>query len=496
MNALQEAAYRRLAARYPNAAAYGREVLGNFVTPQQEEIALQLNEPPYRVLVPSANNVGKTFLAGTVINWFHDRYDPGIVLATSSSFDQVEKQMFKEVRRQRPFGLGLMPKAPDIFHHDLHFVHGFSTNKADSFHGHHDSHLLLLFDEATGINPEFADRGETMYQAREGHGWLAFYNPNDSTTWPYAAEQGGDWHVVRLSALDHPNIAAELRGEPPPVPAAVRLDRVEARILKECDFCGNTPEDETCFLWPPAEVQATLRPPVNPVVPWGWWKPLTALFEVQVLGRWPSRSQSSVWSEAEVKRCRWKPTVAASWMPQIGCDMARDGRDKICIAVRKGIALVHLEEYPSATRTPVIADRLRALCDLYVPKGMPPRAVPVLIDDTGGYGSGVVDYHEGYRFIGLKASSAANDPDLYPNVRSELWWSLKIAGEQKAFTMGGCAVGAELLPKLEAELKAARYVLDYKNRRVIAGKDELKKVLKRSPDYCEAVCHAWYPVAQ
>lgn len=498
MTPTQEAAYRHLAARYKSdPCGYARDVLGVTLTSQQQEIARRLLEPPYRVLVPSANGVGKTNAAGWLINWFHDQFDPGIVLATSSTGRQVKRQLFKEVRKVRPFGLGLLPRDPTVFHREDHYVQGFSTNKADSFQGSHETNLLLLMDEATGVEAEFWDRGETMFKGIEGHGWLCFYNPNDSTTPAYAAEQSGEWHVVRLSALDHPNILAELRGLKPPVPAAIRLKRVVARIKKGCEYLGRDlpPDAEGAFLWPTLEARKWLSEPPDPELPWGWYLPVDPLFEVQILGRWPSKSTYAVWGPADADRCMKGCEVRPEWPVQIGVDMARSGGAKIVVGVRKGIALVGLHELPSATRSRPVADFLRGLCDRWAPPGVDPTEVPVLIDDTGGYGAGVVDYPEGYTFLGIKSSESAARPGDYPNKRSELWWELKIAAEEGGFLLGNltAATGADLIPLLRADLLAARYAPNRKSQRVVERKEAMRERLKRSPDYADAVCLAWYP---
>jgi hypothetical protein len=491
----QEAAYRRLAGRYAaDPVGYARDVLGLVTTPQQEEIARKLLLPPYRVLVPSANAVGKTALTGALVNWHHDNHDPGIVLATSSTFRQVQRQLFKEVRRQRPFQLGLLPRAPFLFHREDHFVQGFSTNKADSFQGSHETSLFLAFDEATGIHSDFWDRAETMFKGLPGHAWLATYNPNDSTTPAYAAEQSGEWHVVRLSALDHPNILAELRGLPPPVPAAIRLKRVATRIKRQCEYLGRDlpPDAEGAFLWPTLEARKWLTEPPHPDIPWGWYLPLDPLFEVQILGRWPSKATYAVWSPAEVDRCFRSVEIEENWPVQVGADMARGGGAKITIAVRKGIALAELKELPSSTKSRPVADELRRICDRWAPPGVDPTDVPVLIDDTGGYGSGVVDYPEGYRFIGIKSSEAAGRPADYPNRRSELWWELKTAADEGGFRIA-LRHGKELLPTLRGDLLAPRYAPNKKSQRVVESKEAIRERIKRSPDHADAVCLAWYP---
>ena len=492
MTPLHEAAYRALAARYPHdPAGYARDVLGFTPAPRQLDIAAALLRPPHRVLVPSANKVGKTSASGWLINWHHDSFNPGVVQATSSSFRQVQTQLFKEVRKLRPFFLGLQPRSPEIAHLPNHFALGFSTNKADSFKGQHEAALFLLFDEATGVHSDFWDAGETMFQPGPGMAWLATYNPHDTTTPAYAAEQGGGWAVVRLSALEHPNIAAELRGEPPPVPSAVRLARVEARILRQCERCE--PGTEGAFLWPPLPVVGVV-PENAGSVPWGWYKPVDPLFEVQVLGRWPSGGTRAVWTPADLRAARLIVEVDPAWPVQIGCDMARGGGNKIGIAVRKGVAVKVLRTLPSTTKSPEVAAELRSLAWEWAPPGTDPKAVPVLIDDTGGYGSGVVDYPDGYNFHGINSSRTARDPEKYPNTRSELWWTTKLAFDGGAFGLGNVEQGRELVPTVEQDFTAARYSLDGKGRRVVEGKDAMSARIKRSPDLGDAVNLSYFPV--
>ena len=478
------AAYRRVAGGYAaDPIGYAGDVLGAVLTPQQAAVPAALLAPPRRLLMPSANAVGKTFALGWLANWHHDSFDPGMVLATSATFRQVRTQLFKEVRRLRPFGLDLLPRAPEVHHHERHAVYGFATNRPDSFQGQHEGAFLILMDEATGVPAEFAERAETMFKGIAGHGWVCTYNPNDPTTWPYAAEQSGAWAVQRLSALEHPNILAELRGEPPPVPGAVRLDRVLERIGRECDDCGHTPADGA-FEFPAGS---------------GYWhKPVRPEFNPQVRGRWPEQATNAIWGQEDRRRCEPAAAIDPDWPVQIGCDVARFGGDRFVFAVRKGVALVHLEahtHWPTRAVSRHAADRLRELCEEYAPPGVPPKLVPCAVDDSGGYGSGVTDYPEGYSFVGVSSSQSALDPGRYPNKRSELWFLTRLAADQGGFLTGSCGPGRDLVDQLWQELTAARYTLDRKGRRVAEGKDAVKERLRRSPDLADGVNLAWYPVA-
>lgn len=490
------AALRRELASYPDdPLGYAEDVLGAKLTPDQQEIPGLLQQPPHRMLVPSANKVGKSYAAGWLINWHYDNFDPGITLVTSATWTSLTTQVFKEVRRHRAqvpaAARNLLPRAPNIFDRDEHQVIGYSPRNPDAAQGHHAAHWLLVMDEATAVAVEIADRAETMFSAVPGHAWVCFYNPNDPTTWPYAAEQSGGWTVKRLSALEHPNMAAELKGLPPPFPAAVRLHRVEQRIKKECEDCGRTKADETCFQWPPPGSYRR-EAPFDRV---RWWKPIKPEFNPQVRGRWPEQSMTAIWGEGEQRRCSQGVPVDPLWPVQIGVDMARFGNNRPTWAVRQGTALVHLEErtsWPTNRVSYHAAELTRELAHRYAPRGTDPRKVPCLIDDTGGYGSGVVDYPEGYTFIGINSSHKARDEKKYANTRAELWFLSRLAADQGGFYTGSCKVGQHLLKALWEELRCVRCLPDGKNRRVVEGKKEIKERIRRSPDLADAVNLAWY----
>lgn len=489
-----EAALRRVLASYAaDPVGYATDVLGATLTPDQIDLPPLLDQAPYRLLVPSGNKLGKTFALGWLINWHFDSFNPGITLVTSATWTSLTTQTFKEVRKLRPLGRDLLPRAPTLFDTDQHQVIGYSPKNPDAAQGHHAAHWFLVMDEATAVPVEIADRAETMFSAVKGHRWICTYNPNDPTTWPYAAEQGGGWAVKRLSALDHPNIIAELKGLPPPFPGAVRLHRIRERILRECEDCGSTPHDETCF-------EFVARAGEKP----RWWKPVKPEFAPQVQGKWPQQSMNGIWSEEDRRRCNVRVPVDPGWPVQIGCDVARFGGNRTTFAVRKGIALVHLEErthWPTRRVSAHIGERLRALCYQYAggqdgpERSRRAKQIPCCIDDSGGYGAGVTDYPDGHTFIGVSSATVAHDPKQFPNKRSELWFNARLAADQDGFFTGGPVAGAELLDSLWQELLATRYSLDSKGRRVAEGKPQVSERLRRSPDLADAVNLAWYDLS-
>ena len=190
------------------------------LTPAQTEIARLLVKPPYKVLVRAGHNVGKSFLAACMVNWWFDSFDPGVCLTTAPTDRQVKDILWKEVRALRTRRKSQLPK--DVFpgpkacrmeSSPEHFAHGFTARDGDRFQGQHSVAVLIVFDEAEGVAPIFWEAAEAMLGGRRFR-LSGIYNPTAQGGPTADAERSGRYHLVTMSALDHPNIAAELLGKP------------------------------------------------------------------------------------------------------------------------------------------------------------------------------------------------------------------------------------------------------------------------------------------
>lgn len=455
--------------------AYAANVLGVTWWAKQQQIAEALLEPPYRVLVKACHSVGKTFLAGGLVNWWFDSYDPGVVLTTAPTDRQVHDLLWKEVRVQRGQRGGFPgPQKARLESSPAHFAHGFTARDGDAFQGHHAEHQLIIFDEAVGIAPTFWETAESMF-AGEGHGWLAIFNPTDTSSQAYAEELTGNWHVISLSALEHPNIAAELAGLPPPFPAAIRLGRLQD-LLKNWCTPVNGKARPTDINWPPGS-EHFLRP--------------GPLAEARLLGRWPSSATNSVWSDGawQVAEANVLPEPTDE-PPEIGCDVARFGDDFTSIHVRRGPCSLH-HETANGWGTDETAGRLKQLADEVGKRcGIDGKKVLVKVDDDG-VGGGVVDQKDGYNFVGLSGANVALDQEGYPNRRSELWFTVAERARENRLDLS--RLPAATLRELRRQALAPVWKVDSQGRRVVEPKSDTKKRIKRSPDDMDAVNIAYSP---
>ncbi len=99
-----------------------------------------------------------------------------------------------------------------------------------------------MFDECVGVASDFWDAAEGMMTGESCY-FLALCNPTDTGSRAYIECQNVEkWHVIEISALEHPNIAADLAGKPAPYPKAVRLGWVREKLREWCgEVCPPSP---------------------------------------------------------------------------------------------------------------------------------------------------------------------------------------------------------------------------------------------------------------
>jgi len=453
---------------------YAQQVLGVDWWGKQQQVARLLLTPPYRVLVKASHSVGKTFLGGGLVNWWYDVHDPGIALTTAPTDRQVKDLLWKEVRNQRGGRGGFSgPKMPRLESSPTHFAHGFTAKDGDAFQGHHAEHMLFVFDEAVGVDSVFWETAESMF-AGEGHGWLAIFNPTDTSSQAYAEEMGGGWHTISISVLEHPNIAAELAGNPPPYPAAIRLARADELLRKWCRPVAQPRAGD--IEWPPGSGE--------------WFRP-GPIAEARMLGRWPSQATSNVWSDAAWQAAEMLVLPEPEDDPcEIGCDVARFGDDFTEIHVRRGPVSLH-HEAANGRSTVETAGRLKQLADEYGQRcGVEGRRIATKIDDDG-VGGGVVDQADGYTFIPVSSAASALELEKYPNRRSELWFSVAERADEGRLSLS--RLPAETRRELRRQAMSPTWKVDGSGRRVVEAKDITKKRIKRSPDGMDALNLAYAP---
>lgn len=486
-----------------------RDVLGVELTPDQQEIIKCL---PGRVKVNAGHSVGKTLLAAcAALWWFYTRRN-AVVISTAPTQKDVVDLLWTEIRilhgrAKRPLPDHFAgPKAPEMFHHEEHWAKGYTARDAVSFQGRHRESMLFLYDECEGVPAHFWTVTETSYQPGADHGWLAIGNPVTTASQSYVEDRAmapdgvtPKWKRFSLSALNHPNIVAQLAGKPPPIPNAVSITQVDQWVTDWCDPVHPSDKREADFEWRPGTGR-WFRPGPQMLARGMGIRPVSGVDTVWGMGAW----QAAITPKYSGEWC-WLHRHGIT----AGVDMASYGDDYSVIHVRSGPLSVHHEArngWPArrvAERIKELSVEWAAWYNAQASSGMnrplyQPSDVRVVIE-LDATGAEVLDNCDGFGpWGGLKVAEGSEKFDqmgtpMYFNVRSEIWFS----GAKKAVTgdMDLSRLPKNVLARLEGQLLTPSYKTLPAGTRQVESKDDVKKRLKRSPDDADSllVCYSEAP---
>lgn len=491
---------------------FARDVLGVEFTDDQKEIARAC---PGRVKVNSGHGIGKSFLAACLVLWWMYTRENCAIVTTAPKKTQITGILWIEIRilwaraNERQPGLlpdyFIGPQAPEMYDHPDHWAKGQVAEKGENFQGRHRPHMLFIFDESEGLAPIYWETTQTMYKPEMEHCWLSIGNPTTTASQSYIEDMAEDkdgnpkWKLFHLSALNHPNILAQLRGEPPPIENAVTLGQVEQWVKDWCteiDAADFIPEED--LEWPPASGKFHRPGP---------------LFKGRVLGKRPAEGVDTVWGMKA-----WKNTLVSRADPRrlwenskgitIGVDVATYGDDESVFHVRSGPLSLH-HESRNGWLEDKVADRIKELSTIWANwynelatldrELYKPKDVEVIVERDGP-GSGVLSHNKGFgNWQGLVAAERAHDPEEYPDKRSEMWFNAEKLARQGAidltrvntFAVSGSSPQKDTHNKLRKELLTPGYSVEVGRRRVESKKD-YKKRLKRSPDNADGFLVSHY----
>ncbi len=190
-------------------ALFAKHLLGVELWKRQIELLQSIKEQR-RTAVKACHAVGKTFTLAVAALWWLARYHEGIVLTTSPTERQVRTQLWSEIHRLVERAKVPYPKLKltglDL-RNEHNFAIGFSTNRAASFQGYHGQHVLIIADEAPGIESGIWDAIAGTMAGGEVHIVMSG-NP----TMPAGAffdaftKDRALWSCISIGAFDSPNL--------------------------------------------------------------------------------------------------------------------------------------------------------------------------------------------------------------------------------------------------------------------------------------------------
>lgn len=422
---------------------------------QREGLRMIWDHP--RVGCQAGNNVGKSYFAATAVHIWMSAWPDAKVVTTANTWAQVESVLWSEIATQHanapiPIG-GRMLKTEFQPNSNMPgwVALGLSTNRSDSFVGRHAEHLLVIFDEAQGIEASFWEAAETLASSA-GCRILAIGNPVRRSGQFYDVCRGKvpGWKSLRISCLDHPNI---VHGRDPktgqlPIPAAVSPEYVEGKRLE-----------------------------------WGEDSPT---WIARIEGRFPPASERALVPEDLLDR---QAHAIVEGLPgrRLGVDVARHGSDSNVglLLIDGRVAAVHRWRERDLMKTAGLVVRLMQRWEV----------APRLTGIDVGMGAGVIDRLRelghpvceidfggkgGLGAEGMHAQLVGEDR-RFLNARSRYFWTIRAMLEANMLSI------PRRWEKLWQDLGALEYDYNEADALFVTSKKQLREMLGRSIDDADAL---------
>lgn len=174
-----------------------------------------------RLAVKACHAVGKTWIMGRLTLWFNNCFKNSIVITTAPTNRQVETLLWGEIRKahrrsKTRLGGKLLNKKLTI--DDDWYAMGFSPStgaatdseeqQGSAFQGFHAKHVMIIFDEATGIPRDLYTMAEGLLTSGVTVKWVCIANPTSTACEFFKICKKADWHVMTINCFDSPNMIA------------------------------------------------------------------------------------------------------------------------------------------------------------------------------------------------------------------------------------------------------------------------------------------------
>lgn len=462
---------------------FARIEMGVEFTEQELELVEAVQNHP-RVAASGGRKVGKDFAIAIVAIWFYCSFPRARVRFTAVNGEQVRDVFWREVKmrlaesgrcldckRLDPGGPRPCPHAHPILEEpatlpktglrseDFREIVGLTASSEEAAAGVSGAYQLNIIDEASDVE-------EFVFEAVDGNlGGCALgkvimlSNPTRNVGRFFDAfhEKSSAYKTLYLSSRETPNArAGKLL-----IPGLATADWIREMV----EIYGEESQWVT----------------------------------IHIDGRFVRNPEGTVFSlEAiDASFMRWREAKAESDVLQVGADIAGAGdrADESGFAARRGDKI--LECYGRTGLDPDSGAHLIEVLGLIAKHRMPGDTIRVAIDREGEQGAKAWHHFEEYlaakeheaafALIGVRASERAQrEPHIYERVRDEL-----VASLARWLREGGSMPEDK---KIRAQLNAHRWIPQTTGRSRLMSKDDMRKILGRSPDLADALAlSVWSP---
>ncbi|KKN08642.1 hypothetical protein LCGC14_1054590 [marine sediment metagenome] len=443
---------------------------------KQKEIVRAINTNP-RVMVKSCHSAGKSYVAAKTGIWFLETHSHSIVLTTAPTFRQVKQVLWQEIRRayrgaQKPVKLNILKNLLKVEAQidDKWYAFGFSTDDPDAFNGIHAEHILVIFDEASGIPPEIWESAKGVLSSGNAH-LLGIGNPTDpSSMFAMEFKEKSIAYPIRISAYDTPNMTEFNITEDLIAESDYDYSKIAKLITGPLPYPALT---SPFYVWDAYHT----------------WGPNSPAYSARVLGEFPEQGEDTLIPLNLIEdACR--RNIPPGFPKEFSHDVAYMGSDYNVLIYRQGDYTRVIDSW-NKLDTDETAQRIIHHSMNF--------ATSLIKIDVIGYGAGVADqlvkYFGESRVLKINVAEAPTIPSFseelnkfhdkqFLNYRAELYWRLREKFEQ----------GTIDIDPHDEDLKTELSMLKYKieNGKIkIESKDDMRKRLRRSPDRADTLAYAF-----
>ena len=440
---------------------FARDILGIELWSAQVDIVESIRDHR-NVTVRSGHKCGKSSALAVAALWFWCTFPGARVVLTAVKAAQIDQIIWREIRRLHreaivPIGGELNNLArTGLRADDGRQVWGITARDGEGLAGISGANILILVDEASGIHDRFF---ETLGSSLAGDGGVArkcyISNPTRTAGEFYKSHTTNAhvFHCIHVSSENTPNAT----GVGIPIPGLAGRPWIDE---KKAEYGENS-----------------------------------STYRVRVKGEFVHEEDGKIISLADIAEAqmRWDDAPEEGRL-QLGLDPAGDGvdGDETALAICRGRKVLQVLYWRGLSESAIVQNVLGALKEHRRKRDQKPILV---VDREGPIGGRVYGAFCGVRdrspelvdVVGMKSSNKARrEPQNYHLLRDELW---ACAAE---WVKDGGALPADV--KVAADLNSTAWSVRVDGKRKATGKDELRKILGRSPDGGDAVCLAVWPV--
>jgi len=406
---------------------------------QLERIRLKFEGDPeatIREAVASGHGIGKGTETAWLILWAMSTRPHLNGVVTANTTTQLNTKTWRELAlwHKRSINRHWFNWTATKFFHVEHPETWFcaaipnTEHNSEAFAGLHAQHVLIIYDEASGIP-------DIIWQVTEGAMttpramWFAFGNPTRNTgQFRQIFEGDYRWHCTQIDS---------------------RTCKMTNK--KEIQEWQDTYGEDSDFM------------------------------RVRVRGLFPRVGSMQFISSdiVDLARINEIPDDAYVGLPVvIAVDVARYGDDKTVIVVRQGRKIVEMLKFRELN-TMEVAAMTSNVIKAWSKAG---QGVGAVFVDEVGVGAGVVDRLRmlGFEIMGVNGGHRPNDEKTYYNKRAEMW------GRMREWLKEGAQIPLDD-PDLRTGLIGIQYGFDDKDRTRLERKADMKKRGLSSPDEADAI---------